>query len=504
MKLLKLLLVALGVLSLYACLESNKVTHQSLFDQIELNYANSETQDGVISNFHLPKISVKGVKIEWLINDESVISLNQNEVIIHRSDKDETATIRLSVDIDGKIREKVFTFTVLKDETLVADTYHKVFIYDGESSIEILVKDGETLPYVASSKVGYIYLGIYEDETFNTPFTNEPIKNDTNLYLNYVLEDMTAPVIVGAKDITFYIGDELDLESGIAATDNSGNVTLTIDASNLDLTKKGTYFVYYIAKDAAQNETIVTIQVTVVEKSSTNPGELLAYYNTAAGKTGQDLLLSLRSIISKSGSIGYSSTSYVLEDSDESLTNPGMLYLIYDSRLTKNVWDGASSWNKEHVWPQSKLGNASKSDLHNLRASTVSVNSQRGNLAFRDGSGGYKTISGGFYPGDDHKGDVARIILYMHVRWNLSITSGTIGDLNMFLRWHQEDPVNDFERSRNQITFESQQGNRNPFIDHPEFAQMIWSNQSLSTNTVDTTPFVLYTDLVHYSSIYQA
>ncbi|PKK87246.1 MAG: hypothetical protein CVV63_01700, partial [Tenericutes bacterium HGW-Tenericutes-8] len=67
-------------------------------------------------------------------------------------------------------------------------------------------------------------------------------------------------------------------------------------------------------------------------------------------------------------------------------------------------------------------------------------------------------------------------------RWGLTVSSSVIGNLSMFLEWHQEDPVDDFERSRNQIIFESNQKNRNPFIDHPEFVGMIYGNQGLSTN----------------------
>jgi endonuclease I len=133
-----------------------------------------------------------------------------------------------------------------------------------------------------------------------------------------------------------------------------------------------------------------------------------------------------------------------------------------------------------------------------LRASTVSVNSSRGNLAFVQGSGSYGRVGSGWYPGDTHKGDVARIILYMHVRHGLSISSGVIGDLNMFLRWHIEDPVDDFELNRNNVIY-SYVNNRNPFIDHPEFAQLIWGTPSARNEVVrdiEPLPFVLVNEIV--------
>lgn len=153
------------------------------------------------------------------------------------------------------------------------------------------------------------------------------------------------------------------------------------------------------------------------------------------------------------------------------------MWLIYDSRYVNSTWDSGSTWNKEHIWPQSKLNGASVSDMHNLRACDPIVNSTRGNNPFRDGTGSHGGVSGGYYPGDEHKGDVARAILYMSVRWKAElgsrVTASIIGDLSMFIRWHHEDPVDDFERSRHEVIFATQR-NRNPFIDHPELVGLIW------------------------------
>lgn len=221
------------------------------------------------------------------------------------------------------------------------------------------------------------------------------------------------------------------------------------------------------------------ITVTVVSKLDTGD-ELSEYYQEAEGKTGEALKSALRMIISRNyKSIGYSSTSYIIEKSDLHPEKEGVLLLIYNRETAKAEWDNAESWNKEHVWPKSRLGNASKSDIHNLRASDPDVNSSRGNDPFADGSGSYGRVSGGWYPGDDDKGDVARIVLYMHVRWGISINKGTVGDLNMFIRWHYEDQVDEFEIHRNEVIFQEQR-NRNPFIDYPDFVEMIWGVQSYS------------------------
>lgn len=209
-------------------------------------------------------------------------------------------------------------------------------------------------------------------------------------------------------------------------------------------------------------------------------GEFSDYYATIEGLTGNDLISELNRIISNMVTLSYQSTSYILEQSDLDLTKTDMLLLIYSRTNTRNIWQGGSNWNKEHVWPQSKLGSASVSDIHNLRAANPGVNSSRGNDAFANGTGSYKHVSGGFYPGDGDKGDVARIIFYMNIRWGLAIDS-QIGNLEMFKAWHFEDPVDDFEIHRNEVLFEAQE-NRNPFIDHPELVEIIYGSVILDLN----------------------
>ena len=153
---------------------------------------------------------------------------------------------------------------------------------------------------------------------------------------------------------------------------------------------------------------------------------------------------------------------------------------------------GQGDWNREHVYPRSlgipNLGSTGPgADGHHLRPSDVSYNSQRGNLKFADGSGNSGNVSGGWYPGDEWKGDVARIIMYMYIRYGdqclptgvgIGSASDTPDDMiDLFLKWNVEDPVSDFERQRNTYHDSQQtyaQGNRNPFIDNAYLATRIW------------------------------
>ncbi len=151
-------------------------------------------------------------------------------------------------------------------------------------------------------------------------------------------------------------------------------------------------------------------------------------------------------------------------------------------------------WNREHVFSQSlgvpPLSDAGPgSDAHHLRAADAQRNSSRNNRKFTIGSG-FSGIqqNGGWYPGDEWKGDVARMMMYMYVRYNNRCLPSNIGTgdnsstpddmIDLFLQWNVEDPVSDFEKQRNtyheNTANQNAQGNRNPFIDNPILATRIW------------------------------
>jgi endonuclease I len=228
------------------------------------------------------------------------------------------------------------------------------------------------------------------------------------------------------------------------------------------------------------------------------------YYFTANDFIGNQLFSVLNTILNNTiDAKSYGLAKIVLADSDLSRDQLNLVRNIYDGKLVSATWD-AYSWNREHVWPNSRLGIPrvsdssvnQGSDLHNLRAITPSVNSSRGDRYFKAGDGDAKTVTGGgYYPGDDDKGDVARILFYMATMYDfliltdddelLSDTSNhyqlegaRMGKLSLLLLWHKEDPVDEFERRRNQVIYETQ-GNRNPFIDKPEYVHLIWEGKTI-------------------------
>ena len=162
--------------------------------------------------------------------------------------------------------------------------------------------------------------------------------------------------------------------------------------------------------------------------------------------------------------------------------------------LQDNGSNGSFVWNREHVYPQS-LGTPDITtstipgqDAHSLRPVDKPTNSSRGNKRFAEGSGNSGVSNDGWYPGDEWKGDVARMMMYMYVRYDDQClpTNVGIGDssltqddmIDLFLKWNVDDKVSDIEIARNEYhentSNSAAQGNRNPFIDNPYLATIIW------------------------------
>lgn len=245
--------------------------------------------------------------------------------------------------------------------------------------------------------------------------------------------------------------------------------------------------------------------------------QIPSYYNSVDLElTGSALQVELSNKISLGVSfLNYTSSSYdawdALQDGDKNPENPNEVLLVYgwesgqDGTLTNdrergiNDYGGSSGdWNREHVFARSLALPALTvddpgpgTDILNLRPCDEQTNQTRSNFPFVDGNGNAGFSGGGWYPGDEWKGDIARIVLYMYVRYdgNGSSSSQTrclpsstgLGpnvpsDSNVpliFLEWNAEDPVSEVEIQKNEIA-QIRQGNRNPFIDNPILATLIW------------------------------
>jgi endonuclease I len=266
-------------------------------------------------------------------------------------------------------------------------------------------------------------------------------------------------------------------------------------------------------------------------------GNVSSYYNRVNTSSAEQLRCSLHQVIRGHTAYPYSSSNTdtwdILEIADEDPNNSGNILDVYKNRsYTKGSSRAGTgtgvTYNREHTWPNSLgfgsdsnagLPNAPYTDTHMLYLSDTQYNSDRGNSPYanctlasgcgerateiNNGNGG----GSGVYPGNSNwvnsnsfetwrkrRGDVARAVMYMAIRYeggqhpgtnqtepDLELTDtralivGTssspayMGLLSDLVQWHQADPPDAAELARNQVIFNFQ-GNRNPFIDHPEWA----------------------------------
>ncbi len=228
------------------------------------------------------------------------------------------------------------------------------------------------------------------------------------------------------------------------------------------------------------------------------------YYDAANGLSGAALKTALHGIIDAHTEISYSEVEEALKVLDEDPNNSSNVWLLYkQSSIPKIDFGGlANEWNREHLWPSSHGGfSTSKptgTDLHHLRPTDASVNSSRGDKDFDNGGEQHGEATLCYFtddtwePPDNVKGDIARAIFYMEVRYegdngevdleiedNTTSTSGSpgkLGVLSTLMQWHENDEVDAAEQARNNNIYNTYQHNRNPFIDHPEYVNAIWGD----------------------------
>lgn len=288
------------------------------------------------------------------------------------------------------------------------------------------------------------------------------------------------------------------------------------------------------------------------------------YYLSVNTSSPALLRSSLHGVIDDHTKIPYTSggidTWNVLEAADQDPSNSSRILDIYRNASFPKAGGGNSNYNREHVWPNSygfptnSSSNYPYTDCHHLFLCDDNYNQARNRRVFDNGNAGwneYVTTSNGgagggsgSFPGNsnwqttssspgswqvwgDRKGDVARALFYMDIRYeggnngntgtaepNLHLTDNVtlisqstsggnisnayMGKLSVLLQWHQQDPVDAKEMARNNAVF-SYQGNRNPFIDNPTWVDCIYSNACGGTSSSGRAPEVWINEL-HYDN----
>ncbi|WP_461589533.1 endonuclease [Winogradskyella sp.] len=236
----------------------------------------------------------------------------------------------------------------------------------------------------------------------------------------------------------------------------------------------------------------------------TQPNE---YYDSLDGLSDIALRQALENLIADPNVVRaqtYADVIDILLEADQNPENSNQVWLVYseEGRAKLDIQSGSSNtgkWNREHTFPRSRGGfndieadefangidnfwttevdslRHANSDAHAIRAADALENSSRGNQHYGQYVGPSGTL-GSF------RGDVARSVLFLEIRYNgLEIvdgfpsTTGQLGDLTTLLDWHRNDPPDDYEMNRNNVVYNWQK-NRNPFIDHPLLVEYIWGN----------------------------
>ncbi len=268
----------------------------------------------------------------------------------------------------------------------------------------------------------------------------------------------------------------------------SVGLKLPAKAANVDYVYNGTYI--YNWGNRGELATFLSPKAEdFYEKNNTSLDELLALDGSSTEKNvpSSTLYKKLQSIMKSNHSYvtSYDATrdKFQYTDCQNSGKTSNKISSFYSGKAIGPSWDSGKTWNREHVWPNSK-GDASgngENDIMMLRPTSVSENSSRGNKAYGEGSVSYynpNSESGGNY---DLRGDVSRVILYQYVRWSCTNTgskynpngifgtNGIIESIDILLKWMEEDPVDTWELGRND-SVQSITGTRNVFVDFPELA----------------------------------
>jgi len=376
---------------------------------------------------------------------------------------------------------KSFDETTEKDGTIVDNrdntyTYNPPSGFVGEDTFTYTLCDNDT---PANCSTATVLLKVADEGTPTA--TNDAINGAIDVTL---------------KITTFLDNDDLIDDAILTSVDGSNSTGIVVlnDDNTITYTPATGFigedsFSYTICDDDLPNSNCssATVTIQILNKIAFNiPAEIQEYYEglffteDPVINTSQ---LKEHTVSNHTTILSYGQRHEYLYNADADLVDSDNVVLMYsgETRYWEEYTSGTNSYspqtfNTEHVFPQSKLNSdGAVTDLHHLRSCDATVNSDRLNFPFIDGSGTYKLVGENWFPGDEWKGDVARMVLYLNIRYNEDISD--VGTLELFLKWNKEDPISEFEQQRNNVIYAAQ-GNRNPFIDNPYLATLIWGGEA--------------------------
>ena len=259
----------------------------------------------------------------------------------------------------------------------------------------------------------------------------------------------------------------------------------------------------------------------VTQYKAADADTVSTYYSIITATSGTALLGQLNDLITKSRTkySSYADCKTYGKTTDPGSASDTVMEFYTQIDIPNSSWDVNGGWNREHVWPKADSNGLWKSDtvgggadLHHIRPAEKAINNSRANKLYgKVGTSGKKEYPSGsnvlggysnsttFEPIDNVKGDVARILMYVYTHYNTytnvgGTTNGSLGQSSYFgtlnfthiitasneaeaikllLEWNALDPVDEIETARNEVIYQIQ-GNRNPFIDNSDYANLIW------------------------------
>ncbi|XP_038879110.1 extracellular ribonuclease-like isoform X2 [Benincasa hispida] len=232
------------------------------------------------------------------------------------------------------------------------------------------------------------------------------------------------------------------------------------------------------------------------------------YYANVAKLKGEPLKRKLNSIVAAHHSLSYKEVWDAIKildaaDVDKPEASSAIVEIYSQRIVSKSLAGKPEGWNREHLWPRSyglRRG-PSLTDLHNIHPADTNVNLSRGNKyfgecqvnspeclkpAYKEAASDTETDKEKWAPPKRVRGDIARAVMYMAVCYGFHLSDSPnkgnkeMGLVSTLLKWNEGDPPSREEKLRNDRICEFYQHNRNPFVDHPEYAELIWKQMSLA------------------------
>src|SRR5699024_7370862 len=340
--------------------------------------------------------------------------------------------IKNGVDFRGNYGEFTGEGFANTEVTINPKSGEAIIDFKGTAVEKVIINDkfkGKVVEIRGAENIGEIEYGKGVDEASIkiTDSNGEPIGSPP-ISLPEQIQEIQDQTVNEGETISLQLNDYFKEPNGKALTYTSTLGEINPHTAELTLTLEAGDYIVGVTAENEVGEVTARFSVKVIEEEDENPID--PYYEDAYGKEGAALKAALHEIIDDHHELSYSEVWDALRITDEDPNNPNNVILLYSGESRSKDRNGGmvGDWNREHTWAKSH-GNFGTSkgpgtDIHHLRPTDVQVNSARGNLDFDyGGSANVKNCaecnrdSDSWEPPDDVKGDVARMLFYMAVRY---------------------------------------------------------------------------------------